>query len=248
MVSKFMNLAGGNAMKKLLLGTAMSMAMVASATAADLFVKAPPPPAPVWSWTGCYVGGNVGGGFSRIVTTDNAIPPNDTGTQYNPGVVGGGQVGCDVQVDQHWVFGVAGEFEAANIAGSAVIPGTTFPIESRIRWLGTVTGRVGFLFFPTTMAYVRGGGAWSRDNLEIDIPPPPLSTATDNRSGWTVGGGLEQRFWSNVSGFVEYNYLDFGRRTLQFAPVSPHIISERVQEVLVGLNFRFGGAPGPTRY
>ena len=76
------------------------------------------------------------------------------------------------------------------------------------------------------MAYVRGGGAWSQDNLEIDIPRRPLSTATDNRSGWTVGGGLEQRFWSNVSGFVEYNYLDFGNRTLQFAPVSPHIVSE----------------------
>jgi outer membrane immunogenic protein len=200
---------------------------------------------PVWSWTGCYVGANVGAGFSRIATNDLRT---DTGTITNPGVVGGGQVGCDVQAGR-WVFGVAGEFEAANIAGSVIDPTTNFPFESRIRWLATATGRLGYLFAPSTLVYARGGGAWSRDNLEIVIPPPPLSTATDNRSGWTVGAGIEQRFWSNLSGFVEYNYLDFGTKTVRFFPVFPHAVAENVHEVLVGLNFRFGGdTPTATRY
>ncbi|MGP0090774.1 MAG: outer membrane protein [Xanthobacteraceae bacterium] len=246
MVSKITNLAMGNAMKKLLLGTATSIAMVATASAADLAVKAP---TPAWNWTGCYVGASVGGASSRIATSDvTTTPPTDTGTSYDPGVVGGGQVGCDVQAGR-WVIGVEGEFGAGNIGGSAINGATGFSIESKIRWLATATGRLGFLFAPGTLLYARGGGAWSRDSLEIDIPPPPLSTAIDSRSGWTVGAGIEQRFWANVSGFVEFNYADFGSRTVQFSPVFPHSIDENIQEVLVGLNFRFGGdAPIATRY
>ena len=40
-----------------------AVSMVGSARAADLPVKAPPP-APVFNWTGCYVGGYVGGARS----------------------------------------------------------------------------------------------------------------------------------------------------------------------------------------
>jgi outer membrane immunogenic protein len=237
-------------MKKLLLGTVMAMATAASAPAADLLVKAPPP-APVWSWTGCYLGTNVGAGFSRIPTSDvTTNPPTDTGTITNSGVVGGGQVGCDIQADR-WVFGVEGEFEAANIGGSVIVPGSAPNIgfESRIPWI-VIAARLGYLFAPETLVYARGGGAWSRDNLEIDFQPPPIAKATDNRSGWTIGAGVEQKFWPNVSGFVEYNYLDFGARTVQFSPIgsAPHAIAENIHEVLVGLNFRFGGAPTATRY
>jgi outer membrane immunogenic protein len=246
-----MNLVRGNAMKKLLLGTAMAMATVTGAVAADLaLVKVP---TPVWGWTGCYVGANVGAGFSRIPTSDvTTAPPTDTGTITNSGIVGGGQVGCDYQLADRWVVGVEGEFEAANISGSAIIPGSApaIPFESRIPWIVTATARLGYLFAPETLVYARGGGAWSRYNLEIDFQPPPIAKATDNRSGWTVGAGVEQKFWPNVSGFVEYNYLDFGVRTVPFLPVgsAPHAVAENIHEVLVGLNFRFGGAPTATRY
>ena len=40
-----------------------AVSMVETARAADLPVKAPPP-APVFNWTGCYVGGYVGGARS----------------------------------------------------------------------------------------------------------------------------------------------------------------------------------------
>src|ERR1700674_4174099 len=133
-----MNLVRGNAMKKLLLGTAMAMAIVAGAAAADLPVKAPmPAPPPVWGWTGCYVGANVGAGFSRIATSDvTTTPPTDTGTITNSGIVGGGQVGCDYQFSDHWVVGVEGEFEAGNISCSVIVPGSApaIPFESRYTW------------------------------------------------------------------------------------------------------------------
>ena len=248
-------------MKKLLLGAAVSLAMVGGASAADMPVYNK---APVWSWTGCYVGGNIGGGWSRNDTATSATTPpplanveivNATGS----GVVGGGQVGCDYQFAGGWVIGVAGEFEASGIKGSTVIPANatlaiaanSFQADTNIPWIATATARLGYAFTPAALLYVRGGAAWMRDNADLATVGPPstvIATATDNRSGWTVGGGMEYKLWSNMSGFVEYNYLDFGKKdpvTFVGVPATPGTlptsIRSNISEVLVGLNLRFGG-------
>jgi outer membrane immunogenic protein len=154
--------------KKLLLGTSISLAMVAGAAAADLPPAPPPAPAPVpytkapppaLSWTGCYVGGNIGGGWSHISASDtNTNISGDLGTINGSGFVGGGQVGCDYQFAGRWVVGVTGEFEGARIKGS--VP---FAPErantSTIPWLATATVRLGVAIQPATLVYVRGGGA-----------------------------------------------------------------------------------------
>jgi outer membrane immunogenic protein len=234
-------------MKKLLLGTAMSLAMVGGASAADLAVYNK---APVWSWTGCYVGGNVGGGWSHAdVSFTDGTP---VATLNGNGIVGGGQVGCDYQFAGGWVIGVAGEFEAANIKGSSgpTLTAPTQQIDSNIPWIATATARLGYAVTPATLLYARGGAAWMRDNADVAVITPftIAATGSENRSGWTVGGGIEHKFWSNMSGFVEYNYLGFGTRNLTFTGVGAFAgqtvtvaAKENIQEVLVGLNFRFGG-------
>jgi opacity protein-like surface antigen len=56
----------GGAMKKIALIAAALAVMAMPAGAADLLVKAPPPtPVPAWSWTGFYIGGNVGGAWAK---------------------------------------------------------------------------------------------------------------------------------------------------------------------------------------
>src|SRR4051812_4825207 len=72
------------------------------AIAADMRVKAPvykAPPAAVYDWTGCYVGGNFGYGWQRTTSTDDESGTStfleDAGTSNGTGVVGGGQIGCD---------------------------------------------------------------------------------------------------------------------------------------------------------
>src|SRR5579871_5718946 len=89
----------GVGMKKLLLGTAMSLAMVAGASAADLYTKAPPPP----SWTGCFIGANIGGGWSNNDVASSTVSPLffpggvAIVSANGSGIVGGGQIGCDYQ-------------------------------------------------------------------------------------------------------------------------------------------------------
>ena len=86
----------------------------------------PPPPPPVFSWTGCYVGANVGGGWASKSSNDVAgavtgVIGADLGSHTASGVIGGGQIGCDYQAGV-WVFGVQGMFGGSGMQGSNPIP------------------------------------------------------------------------------------------------------------------------------
>src|ERR1700744_5738705 len=84
---------------------------VVGVAAAELPVKAPPPVAVVPLWTGFYVGGNVGGGWSQKTFTDNFIPPFGAidATPHPTGWVGGLQAGYNYQVNST-LFGFEGDF------------------------------------------------------------------------------------------------------------------------------------------
>jgi outer membrane immunogenic protein len=119
-------------MKKLLITGAALAALVATpALAADMPLKAPPPPpVPVASWAGCYVGLNAGaivgddhydltmaGGFLDPVNLFS-IPANGSqlNHSYTPGPVGftgGGQIGCNQQ-NGAWVYGVEADIDGAS--------------------------------------------------------------------------------------------------------------------------------------
>src|SRR5215813_15510268 len=95
-----------------------AVAMVASqASAADLPRKAPayvPPAPPPYVWTGCYVGGNVGGAFAHIDVTD--VTSGFSGSRTSDtSFAGGGQIGCDYQFYNSWVVGIRNMFDGTDI-------------------------------------------------------------------------------------------------------------------------------------
>src|SRR5215218_6002110 len=109
-------------MKKLLAASvALSGLLGSPVLAADLPAKAPvykaAVAAPLFTWTGCYLGANVGGGWARKRIVDQEPEPEligvDGDRHNSSGVVGGGQIGCDYQMN-NWVFGIQGMFDAAN--------------------------------------------------------------------------------------------------------------------------------------
>src|SRR5713226_3547401 len=104
-------------MKKILLaGIAAAALCGAPVLAADMPTKGPvykATPAPVVSWTGCYIGGNLGGGWGRG-GWDNVGAPFARTTP--DGFVRGGQVGCDYQFGS-LVVGVRGLFDWSNLKG-----------------------------------------------------------------------------------------------------------------------------------
>jgi outer membrane immunogenic protein len=232
--------------------------LTGSAIAADLGARAPipyqppPPPVPIFSWNGCYIGGNIGGGWASKSSNDitgavTGVIGADLGSHTASGFIGGGQIGCDYQAGV-WVVGVQGMFDGSGMQGSNTDATGVFAVNSSIPWLATVTGRVGVTATPTVLVYAKGGGAWVRDNYTLSSIAPggtALANANPTASGWTVGGGVEWSFAGNWSAFAEYNYLDFGTPGVTFTsivggPTFPINVKENINSFMVGVNYRFG--------
>src|ERR1700737_5222564 len=112
-------------------GVLLGLGATGVASAADMAIKARPVVAPLmYNWSGCYIGGNVGGGWTRTDTTrisNDAAGPAvaNYGRENDSGFIGGGQVGCDFQAGSSLVFGVQGQFDFGNINGRHAL--TDFP-------------------------------------------------------------------------------------------------------------------------
>jgi outer membrane immunogenic protein len=235
----------------LLATTALFVGLSQSASAADMRVpyRASPPPAPAYfSWTGCYFGGHIGGLWAHKDRIDHE--PGDRtfgaseGTHNPSGFLGGLQGGCDYQFAGGFVLGIAGDHawadaESSNL--SLLFPG--FTNHSKVKSLSSVTGRLGYAW-DRLLGYVKGGGAWERDEYDY-TNGVIIGTARETRGGWTVGVGAEYAFTNFVSGFIEYNYYDFGDRNVTFLENTGFTYTAGIKEtknvVKAGLNFRFGG-------
>lgn len=226
-----------------------------SGSAADMAMplKTPMVAAPVpFSWTGFYIGGNVGAGWGTVeptVLANPAIPlaANLTlGTVSPSGFVGGGQLGFNWQTG--WVvWGVEGDFDGAGIKGTTqCFVGAT--CSSNTNWLATASGRVGGVVLDRILAYVKGGGAWENTNysgtdvLGLVAFPGATVSATSTRAGWLLGMGVEYAFTNNWTGFIEYDYMDFGSQTINFpfaGAVFGANMADKLNEVKAGVNYKF---------
>jgi outer membrane immunogenic protein len=226
------------------------MAATGAALAADMRVKAPlykaPPPVVVaYSWTGCYIGGHVGGLWATKDWSNRV--GISLGSHDVDSWLGGVQAGCDYQFAGGFLIGIQGDYAWTDAEGSHLFAPDNFTNRSRIKSLASVTGRMGYAW-DRFLGYVKGGGAWERDHYEVfDNLNSDLFTASETRSGWTVGVGGEYAFTNLLSGFVEYNYYNFGSRDNTFDPGAFIInIKERKSVVKAGLNLRFGGWTAPV--
>jgi outer membrane immunogenic protein len=220
--------------------------------AADMPVKAPPPPAaPVWSWTGFYVGGNVGYGFgagSQGIVDTNPVGAIDLfRTAIPSGGFGGGQIGYNWQGGSRFVLGVEADFQAASIKGSYTAIGTAAFLETHsinVNWFDTVRGRVGYAF-DRTLVYATGGLAYGKVDSRISAPAAPgvFVRRNDIQAGFVVGGGLEYKIMPGWSAKAEYQYIDLGSKSLVgtpgFAGFSTNALDTAFHTVRVGLNYQF---------
>jgi outer membrane immunogenic protein len=236
---------------KLIMAAALSLALGQMALAADLpqrpAYKAAPmlSPVPVYNWTGFYIGGNVGGAWGTLDATD--VNTGATVSPNNSGFAGGGQIGYDYQIGP-WVIGIRNLFDGTSISGGATISDPLFSgtINSSLHWFDALTARGGYLVQPNVLLYVQGGAAWTSWDINAingsGVQVGEISGG--NRTGWTVGGGLEWMILPHWSTFLEYNYMGFGTRsattTACVGATCANISAKSdLQNVLVGVNYKF---------
>jgi outer membrane immunogenic protein len=246
-----------------LAGLAATAMLGGSANAAELARPAPVylPPAPVvsyFNWTGCYVGANAGGLWSRTDWTDQ-IPGDpalgaDFGSHAADGAAGGVQGGCHYQAGG-WVFGLLGDYDWTNASSSnANLVAAALTDQTQIKSLASVTGRVGYAW-DRFLGYVKGGGASVQRKYSFLFGGAVIATSNERRGGWTVGIGGEYAFFDWLTGFVEYDYYKFGSGsdTLAcagcglFAPIVQFNVTTNINVFKVGLNFTMPDAWDPQR-
>ena len=242
-------------MKKLLLATVALVALGATvpALAADLaarpYTKAPPPVmAPIYNWTGFYIGGHVGAAFGNDNTFNGLVVGNNNDARF----LGGVQVGADYQFAPNWVLGVEGQFSWLGGNNNVVTFPNGYAYTNDQRGLGSVTGRIGYTWGPALL-YVKGGYAYSdnRETLLLAGVPQAFAFDHNHRDGYTVGAGLEYMFAQNWSAKAEYQYYDFGRTQFVAPAALVQFGGFRNDEhtVKVGINYRFNfGGPVVAKY
>ena len=194
------------------------------------------------SWTGCYVGVNGGYGWGHDTVKGDPTDPDGfliAKVNVHGGLIGG-QVGCNYQFADDWVVGLQGADDLASLSGNArdgyvdEAP-TYFTDHAKITNLGSVTARIGMTpWKPDTLFYVKGGWAWAHNTVSNNYYP---IVAHQNRSGWTLGAGVEWAASEDVSTFVEYDYYDFGTKIAAYDYYYHAPVTQTANTAIVGINY-----------
>jgi outer membrane immunogenic protein len=212
-------------------GLALALLPFATATAADLPTKAPTPPA--FSWSGCYVGVNGGGGasgsnFTTAVGNGTHLAPDDAATVDAFGIgsgndsnfLAGAQVGCQWQSGTY-VYGFEADADyfhsnASFLNGTGTLStGDAFAVTQSLTtdYLATLRPRLG-VAADRSLFYITGGAAFTHVSYVqtyADTLNGGNGAAIGSKSlvGWTVGGGWEYAWSDHFVTRVEYLFAQF---------------------------------------
>jgi opacity protein-like surface antigen len=216
----------------ILIAAAVMTATTVASSAADLAMKAPAAPVSAWSWTGFYVGGNIGGGVatSRFDDLSNFFGTNPTPTSGF--FTGGGQIGYNYQFGSGLV-GVEADVNGNSHFNGAILGSgnsEALTVRSNIDVSGTIRARAG-LVVGNTLVYATGGTAWAdveqqsgtsfcnfNGTCVLDLGSFPSGAPTGRTAnfsgtkwGGVVGAGVEYALspnWTVGGEFLHTIYAD----------------------------------------
>jgi outer membrane immunogenic protein len=252
----------GSTMQKTLLAAALAAAlgMAGSASAADLNSAGGMKDGgyvPVNSWTGFYLGGNVGYGENGSSTDITSLIDGEafaTSAGFSSkGAFGGVQAGYNMQRDR-FVYGVETDMHFAGLNSSkdvlTDVDGLTRHLEQNVNWFGTVRGRLGYAF-GSTLVFATGGLAYAGvDSKVVSSILSAIPVAHYGRNsvetGYTVGGGVEYQINPSWSAKAEYQYIDLGGAQLHGTYLGGAIDSNKINNnfdtVQIGFNYHLYSA------
>jgi outer membrane immunogenic protein len=229
---------------ELALASAILIGSIGATYAADMAVKAPPP-APIFNWTGFYVGGFVGGAVTDRDASASE-PATAAGFFYNGGglptnydlgssFIGGGTIGYNWQKPgSQFVLGIEGEVGYLRLTGArqdvnATAAGLVLPDSvnsSRLGdWYGVIAGRAGWAA-NRTLFYVKGGVAFVPHSYNFNDTCVVGGCGggmlvlghNDTQVTYAVGAGVEYALNNNWSVKGEYLYLGTQKSYTQSGP------------------------------
>jgi outer membrane immunogenic protein len=206
--------------------------------AADLPSKKSNPIAPqtVTQWDGFYIGTQVGYAFGRSSQAD--VMSADDGSY----TVKGGLIGATAGYNKSFnsvVLGVEGDAAFVDGNGSSASCSASSPhvCGTDVRSFETLRVRAG-LPFGATLPYLTGGIAVASVKAYDNSDPSYVGSQT--KTGWTIGGGVEQKLMNNWSVKAEYLYADLGKTSyFNVNGNVPEDVSLRQNILRIGVNYAF---------
>lgn len=230
-------------LNKFILTTTAAILISGSAMAADAVIYNEPPLADIntFTWTGAYIGVNAGYGFGRI----KEVGGDGDGEAIKPkGFIGGVQAGYNWQFDQ-LIAGIETDFQGSAMKDSEDDFEDLDSSEVKIKWFGTVRGRLGYNIAERTLLYGTAGlayGKFSFNQRSFNNRNETTSVIgiSDTRAGYTVGGGLEYAFTDNVTLKGEYLYTDLGKSRFGDRNDQDSVNTKiTFSTVRIGVNYKF---------
>jgi outer membrane immunogenic protein len=216
------------------------VSLTGAVSAADLSKRTPAPsylkPASTFSWTGFYLGAHAGYSFSNngntttvgtpaFVGLGSTLTPSSLNTKSN-GFIGGAQAGYNFQAG-NLVYGIEADIsyidrkKTASSRSTALVLGSnlTTTASSKLDYLGTLRGRVGFTPVERMLVFATGGLAFGGVNTTGRVVADAAPTLEWNGSksnakvGFALGAGAEYALTDNISLKAEYLYYNLGKQT-----------------------------------
>ena len=244
----------------LLSGTALG-ADLPSRRAPPVYVA--PAALPIFTWTGLYVGGQVGYDFgddrSLARATSTGVGLASTSASER-GIIGGAHVGYNYSTQSlpfmrnalgaSAVFGVEGDVNGTSAGANFGLGGINVNHDQNPQ--GSIRGRVG-VAFDRLLIYGTGGAAFGvSNNNYVNTLNGLTDSSSHTRVGWTAGGGAEYALTNNWSIRAEYRHTDFGRSVDNLAAstgggvnVHQHDVEN---QILAGFSYKFDMLSSPARY
>ncbi|MBM6584107.1 porin family protein [Microvirga sp. BT689] len=234
----------------LLAATALATAGISAASAADLPSRAAPAPiyapVPVFTWTGFYVGAQVGYGWNAndndiVLPSGFVVQSGDFGDSGD-GFLAGVHAGYNYQLGS-FVIGVEGDVEGVFgdddddlvIVGPDGVVFTNYGFAGNaLDWQGSIRARAGFAF-DRALIYATGGFAFAGVSGSFGL----LDSGDDNLTGWTLGAGIEYAFTNNLTTRLEYRYTSYEGGDNFFDNVSLGSNDIEFHTVRAGLSYKF---------
>jgi outer membrane immunogenic protein len=204
-------------------------------------------------WSGFYLGGHVGYGWSdkdwTLLRNAGNQPSNQIGSVITSheadGAFGGIQVGANHQA-HGLVFGIEGSMAWTGMDGYSTwrnSDGFFRDAATDINWMGTLTGKIG-VPLGHTLVYFKGGAVWADEDYSHTggRDTPRILKGGDTRLGWLIGAGAEWAWDRNWSVNFEYNYMDFGDDDISLSDgtrTALFSVDQQMHAIKLGLNYRF---------
>ena len=256
--------------KYLIAASAAALISATAANAADIVQPAPYEPAPVvtvptFSWTGAYIGGQIGGSWSDSSVKTNrtiGLSPIGKATSWSPdgdGFVGGLYAGYNFEVGNNIVLGAETDFVWGDIKDNSfesdqytTASAFNYNTEQRIKqkWAGATRVRVGYAM-DRFMPYIAGGVAYTKVDSSgstylsdrvtgVTAAGSVLNYSSSNTlTGWTIGAGVDYAVTDNVLVRLEYRYADYGDKTNHYVDGFSEKVDYKSNDVRVGVAYKF---------